>query len=357
MMSLWVAACPDEANEFFGFLTRAGEESIRTTASLQIMFGVGGERELPELTLDHLRGWRDSRPVRVGNGAWNQRQIDVYGELLDACIWLVNQVHDVGEETRSFLVACADTAAVRWRDPDHGIWEVRGEPRHFVHSKVMCWTALDRAIALAPWLHAEDHVAAWTTARAEIADAVLELGWSDDAGAFTQSFGSASLDAAVLMLPLMGFLPADDPRVLATIDAVAERLTDEHGLVHRYRTDEGVDGLAGEEGAFLLCTFWLAHALALSGQVARAREVFERAAGHVTDLGLLAEEVSPASRELLGNHPQAFSHIGLIDAAWAIRQAERRPPGTPETRRFPDPLDLGAGPLTVQSAGQAGPRG
>jgi GH15 family glucan-1,4-alpha-glucosidase len=345
VLALRVAACPDEAESFFAFMTRAAEESIRTTASLQIMFGVGGERELPEHTLDHLRGWRDSRPVRVGNGAWNQRQVDVYGELLDSAIWVADQLTAVDEETRSFLVSCADSAAVRWRDRDHGIWEVRGEPRHFLHSKVMCWTALDRAIALASLLHAEDHVQAWTTARAEIADAVLELGWNDDAGAFTQSFGSTSLDAAALMLPILGFLPGDDPRVLATIDAVAERLTDDRGLVHRYRTEEGVDGLAGEEGAFLLCTFWLAHALALSGQVARARDVFERAAGHVTDLGLLAEEVAPSNGELLGNYPQALSHIGLVYAAWAIDQAERRPPGTPERQIWPNhPADAGSLP-------------
>jgi GH15 family glucan-1,4-alpha-glucosidase len=187
----------------------------------------------------------------------------------------------------------------------------------------MCWVALDRAIALAPKLGCEDRVDEWQKVREEIADAVLQQGWSDEAGAFTQSFGSTALDASNLMLPIVGFLPADDPRMLATVDAIAERLTDERGLVYRYRTAEGVDGLAGEEGTFLLCTFWLAQALAMSGQVDRAREVFERAASFVTDLGLLAEEVDPGSGELLGNYPQAFSHIGLVNAAWAIDQAER----------------------------------
>jgi GH15 family glucan-1,4-alpha-glucosidase len=323
MEALWVAACPDEADDFFAFMTTAAASGIGPEDSLQIMFGVAGEHDLTERTLGHLRGWRGSRPVRVGNGAWDQRQVDVYGELLGAAARLADQLDDVDEETRRFLAACADTAAVRWRDRDQGIWEVRGEPQHFLYSKVMCWVALDRAIALADRLHAADRVADWTRARQEIAEAVLEQGWNDEAGAFTQYFGSTALDASNLMLPIVGFLPADDPRMLATIDAIAERLTDDRGLVYRYRTAEGVDGLAGEEGTFLLCTFWLAQALALSGQVDRAREVFDRAAAYVTDLGLLAEEVDPGNGELLGNFPQAFSHIGLVNAAWAIDQAQR----------------------------------
>jgi GH15 family glucan-1,4-alpha-glucosidase len=290
------------------------------------MFGVGGEHELSERVLGHLRGWRDSRPVRVGNGAWNQRQVDVYGELLGAAARLSDQLPAIDEETRWFLTACADTAAVRWRDRDQGIWEVRGEPRHFLYSKVMCWVALDRAIALAPQLRCEDRVDGWRSVAAEIRDTVLEKGWSEKAQAFTQYVGSDELDAAALMMPIVGFLPADDPRMLATIDAIADRLTDDRGLVYRYRTEEGVDGLAGEEGTFLLCTFWLAQALALAGQVDRAREVFERAAGYVNDLGLLSEEVDPATGEQLGNMPQAFSHIGLVNAAWAIDQAVRARP-------------------------------
>jgi alpha,alpha-trehalase len=323
MEALWVAACPDEADDFFGFMTTAGAGGIGPEQSLQIMFGVAGEHDLSERTMRHLRGWRDSRPVRVGNGAWDQRQVDVYGELLGAAARLADQLPAIDADTRWFLASCADAAAVRWRDRDQGIWEVRGDPQHFLYSKVMCWVALDRAIALAAVLDAGDRVDAWKQARDEIAEAVLEQGWSDEAGAFTQYFGSTALDASALMLPIVGFLPADDPRVLATIDAIAERLTDERGLVYRYRTEEGVDGLAGEEGTFLLCTFWLAQALALSGQVERAREVFERAAAYVTDLGLLAEEVDAGTGELLGNFPQAFSHIGLVNAAWAIDQAQR----------------------------------
>jgi GH15 family glucan-1,4-alpha-glucosidase len=322
MEALWVAACPDEASDFFAFLTTAAP-SLTEDRSLQIMFGVGGEHDLSERVLPHLSGWRDSRPVRVGNGAWNQRQIDVYGELLDAARILSDQLAEVDDDVRRFLIACADTAAEHWRDKDQGIWEVRGDPQHFLYSKVMCWVALDRAIVLAGCLGAGDRVESWQRTREEIRETILREGWNDRAGAFTQYFGSEDLDASNLMMPIVGFLPADDPRVLATIDAVAERLTDDTGLVYRYRTEGGVDGLAGEEGTFLLCTFWLAQALALSGQVDRAREVFERAAGYVNDVGLLAEEVDASSGEMLGNFPQAFSHIGLINAAWAIDQAER----------------------------------
>src|SRR3954471_4438603 len=333
MEALWVAACPDEAEDYFSFMTTAGAGGIGPDTSLQIMFGVGGEHDLSERSLEHLRGWRHSRPVRVGNGAWNQRQVDVYGELLGAAARLADQLPAIDEDTRWFLTACADTAAVRWRDRDQGIWEVRGEPRDFLYSKVMCWVALDRAIAIADHLHAEHRVAEWKATRDEIAEAVLAQGWSDEAGAFTQHFGSTGLDASNLMMPIVGFLPATDPRMRATIEAIADRLTDERGLVYRYRTEGGVDGLAGEEGTFLLCTFWLAQALAMAGDLDRAREVFERAASFLSDLGLLAEEVDPGTGELLGNYPQAFSHIGLVNAAWAIDQAERgRSVGVPAPR-------------------------
>src|SRR3954471_20445483 len=322
MQALWVAACPDEAIDFFSFLTDAAA-TVDRAHGLQIVFGVGGEHDLTERTLPHLEGWRDSRPVRVGNGAWNQQQVDVYGELLGAAYQLRDYLDGIDEATRNFLVACADAAAVRWREADQGIWEVRGEPRHFLYSKVMCWVALDRAIAMADLLGAGNRDDAWKRTRDEIHQAVLERGWSEAAQAFTQSFGSEELDASNLMLPLVGFLPATDPRVLATIDAIAARLTDERGLVYRYRIQGGVDGLAGEEGTFLLCTFWLAEALALGGQAERASQVFHRAAQYCNDLGLLAEEVDAATGELLGNFPQAFSHIGLVNAAWAISQATK----------------------------------
>ncbi len=339
--ALWVAACPDEANEFFDYMTSSAAGSLDGGGDLQIMFGIGGERDLTERELPHLEGWRHSVPVRVGNGAWNQRQLDVYGELLSAVHRLSDQVFDdasrqvgptaaphqpgaptdLAAATRRFFVQLADTAARRWQEKDQGIWEIRGEPRDFLYSKLMCWVALDRAVALADRLDASNRVEQWSQTQADIREAILTRGWSDRAGAFTQSFGSDELDASNLMLPLVGFLPSDEPRVLATIDATEERLTDERGLVYRYRSH---DGLEGEEGTFLLCTFWLAQALARTGQTARARTVFERAVAFVNDVGLLAEEVDPVGGDLLGNFPQALSHIGLVNAAWAISETELR---------------------------------
>jgi GH15 family glucan-1,4-alpha-glucosidase len=239
--------------------------------------------------------------------------------MLGAAYRLADQLGDLDPAIRQFLVAAADTAAARWREKDHGIWEVRGEPRDFLYSKLMCWTALDRAITYADHLGAQDRVTGWASARDQIRGAILELGWNERVGAFTQSFGSDNLDASSLMLAITGFLPADDPRMQATIDATAQRLADERGLVYRYL---GPDGMAGPEGTFLLCTFWLAHAQALAGQVAPAIATFERAIAPINDVGLLAEEVDPTSGEMIGNFPQALSHIGLVNAAWAISQAQ-----------------------------------
>jgi GH15 family glucan-1,4-alpha-glucosidase len=318
LQALWVAACPDEADKFFDFMSSASASQVRRGIDLQIMFGIGGERDLTERELPHLSGWRDSAPVRVGNGAWTQRQLDVYGELLDAAARLPDQLDRLGPPAKQFLADLADTAASRWNEKDQGIWEIRGEPRDFLYSKLMCWVALDRAISLADRLDAQDRVDGWKRARDEIAEAILTQGWNEKAGAFTQSFDSEDLDASNLMMPIVGFLPADDPRMVATIDAIADRLTDDRGLVYRYLAH---DGLEGEEGTFLLCTFWLAHALALAGEVERARDTFEKAVAYVNDVGLLAEEVDAETGELLGNFPQAFSHIGLVNAAWAIHEA------------------------------------
>jgi GH15 family glucan-1,4-alpha-glucosidase len=323
MDALWVAACPDEAQKFFGFLSTAAAASLSLGTDLQIMFGVGGERDLSERILPQLPGWRGSAPVRVGNAAWTQRQVDVYGELLAAVARLRDQLGELDPATREFLVAVADAAARQWTARDQGIWEIRGPGQDFVSSKVMCWVALDRAIALSGPLQAADKVAGWTRIREEIRQAVLTRGWSDRAGAFTQYFGSDRLDASSLLMPIMGFLPAGDERMLATIDAIAGRLTDARGLVFRYDTAGGGDGLDGGEGTFVLCTFWLAQALAMAGRPGPAREVFEHATTYCNDLGLLGEEVDPATGELLGNFPQAFSHIGLVNAAWAISEAER----------------------------------
>jgi len=241
--------------------------------------------------------------------------------MLDAAARFPELIAQLEPESRSFLVDLADAACHRWEDRDQGIWEVRGEPRDFVYSKLMCWVALDRAITLAELINAADNVEDWTRYRSDIEQAILTKGWSDAAGAFTQSFGSDELDASNLMMSIVGFLPPDDPRILATIDAIADRLTDEHGLVYRYLAD---DGLEGEEGTFLLCTFWLAEALALAGDLERARATFERAVAFVNDVGLLSEEVDAVTGELLGNFPQAFSHIGLVNAAWAISQTDGR---------------------------------
>src|SRR6266567_1356247 len=240
--ALWVAACPDEAYWFFAWMAGAVAAQIRRGAELQIMFGVGGEHDLSERTLSHLTGWRASRPVRIGNGAWNQRQLDVYGELLSAARLLRNQLGELDEVTCTFLIEVADTAAARWQERDQGIWEVRGGPRDFLYSKLMCWVALDRAISIADILNAHDRIDTWTVTREQIRNAILKDGWSEKAGAFTQAFGSDDLDASTLMMPIVGFLPATDPHMRSTIDATAGRLTDEHGLVYRYLASDGLEG-------------------------------------------------------------------------------------------------------------------
>lgn len=320
LAALWVAACPDEANKFFDFLAHTALTQVRRGLDLQIMFGIGGEHDLSEREIPHLAGWRDSRPVRIGNGAWNQRQLDVYGELLSAAHVLRDRLQELDGFAREFLASLVDMAAERWTQKDQGIWEIRGEPRDFLYSKLMCWVALDRGIALAPLIGAEDRMARWQGVREQIRHSILENGWNKNVGAFTQSFGSEDLDASALMIPIVGFLPVDDPRVRATMDAIQTRLTDKHGLVYRYLSH---DGLEGEEGTFLLCTFWLSQVLAMAGRVDEAKQTFSRATSFANDLGLLSEEVDPYSGQLLGNFPQAFSHVGLVNAAWAISQAEQ----------------------------------
>jgi alpha,alpha-trehalase len=316
MAALSTGACDVEAKKFFDFLADAQPAS---GPDLQIMYGIGGERDLTERELENLTGWRDSRPVRIGNGAWRQRQLDIHGELMDAARVMVGMDGELDQKTQRCLTAAADAAAADWQEKDHGIWEIRGEPQDYVYSKLMCWVALDRAIALADQLHAEDRIARWAAARDDIGAVILERGWSQQTGAFTQTLDSESLDASCLMLSITGFLPANDPRMRATIDATVARLTDEHGFVYRYLCP---DGLTGTEGTFLLCTFWLAEAQALAGDVASATSTFERAAAVMNDVGLLAEEVDPVSGDMIGNFPQAFSHIGLINAAHAIARAK-----------------------------------
>ncbi|MET8953296.1 glycoside hydrolase family 15 protein [Streptomyces sp. NPDC004393] len=325
LQALATAACEKEKDRFFGFLARAAATQLGRDVDLQIMYGIGGERDLSERFLSHLTGWRNSGPVRIGNDAWRQRQLDVYGELLDAALQTLPPGEPLDPATRTFLLQAAETAAQRWTQPDQGIWERRGPGRHFLHSKLMCWVALDRAIALAPALQAGERLPHWQHERDRIRQAIEQRGWNPRLGAFTQAFDSDDLDASALMLPIVGFLPPHDPRVQSTVLAVATQLTDRNGLVRRYLTDE----LQEEEGAFLLCTFWLAQALALTGHTPRARHVFQAALARANDLGLLAEETDSTTAEALGNFPQAFSHIGLINAARAIRDAERQETQTP----------------------------
>ena len=319
LQGLFIAACPEEAGRFFAFLARAAGTQLDRGMELQIMFGVGGERDLTEHTIPRLSGWRHSGPVRTGNEAWGQSQLDVYGAVLDAAHTLRDQLVDMPEGTRVFLVAAVEAAAIRWRDDDQGIWEVRGQPRPYLHSKLMCWVALDRGIAMADHLHAGDRLERWAAQRKEVREAILREGWNDRVGAFTQYFGSDTLDASVLLMAIVGFLAPDDPRLLATIDAIETGLRDDRGLLYRYR---GGDGIDGGEGSFLLCTFWLAHALAVTDQVGRSREVLERAAGFASPLGLFSEQIDTTTGELLGNFPQAFSHLGLVTAAQALADAE-----------------------------------
>lgn len=321
MQGLFIAACPDEAARYFSFLSRASGTQLERGLDLQIMFGIGGERDLAERTIEHLDGWRNSGPVRVGNQAWEQRQLDVYGAVLDAAHTLRDQLTDMDEETRVFLVAAVEAAASRWRESDQGIWEVRDDPKPYLHSKLMCWVALDRGIAMADLLKAGDRVAQWSQVRDKISAAILLDGWSNKAGAFSQYFGSDALDASVLLMAIVGFLPPDDGRLLATIDAIEKGLDDGNGLLYRYL---GGDGIDEPEGSFLLCTFWLAQALSVTGQIDRARTVLERCAALANPVGLFSEQIDSSTGELLGNFPQAFSHLGLINAAQSLSDAENR---------------------------------
>jgi GH15 family glucan-1,4-alpha-glucosidase len=322
LQALYIGSCPDEAGDFISFMTSSAGGGASDMHSLQIMYGISGEHDLSERELPHLRGWRDSAPVRIGNGAWGQRQLDVYGELLDALHQYHEQLGELHPEIQQFVAELADAAARGWREKDAGMWEMRGEPRHHLSSKVLCWTALDRAVKLAPRIGEFAKTDEWIAERDAIRDAILERGWSEAKQAYAQSFDSDELDAAALLMPLVGFLPATDERMRSTIEAIARELTQD-GLVLRYLNDEGLnaDGLTGEEGTFVICSFWLVSCLARAGEVERAEELFDQLAAYANDLGLLAEEIDPKHGELLGNFPQAFSHIGLITAAWEIDQA------------------------------------
>jgi GH15 family glucan-1,4-alpha-glucosidase len=318
LYSLFSLGYTEEAHAFMAWLQRT---TAGMAEDLQVLYGVGGERFLPELDLEPLEGYRGSKPVRVGNAAADQFQLDVFGYLLDTS-WLYHR-HG-GEITTvfwSFLSAIVDVVGERWQSADEGIWEVRGGPRQFVSSKVMAWVAVDRAIRLADALRLEADVVAWRELRDQIRSCIEGEGVDPSTNAFVQQLGGEALDASVLLIPLVRFLPPDDPRVISTMQRVAKDLTRD-GLVYRYiETD---DGIVGEEAAFTICSFWLVDNLALAGRVEEAQALFERLIALANDVGLLSEEIDPASLELLGNFPQAFSHVGLIGAALNLGRAQAR---------------------------------
>jgi GH15 family glucan-1,4-alpha-glucosidase len=308
-----------DANDFYCFITDLAEQD----GDLQIMYGIGGERELTENVLAHLSGYEGARPVRVGNGAWDQRQHDVWGVLLDS-VFLHTRSRDRLDERRwPMLTRQVDAALKHWRDPDQGLWEVRGPARHFTASKVMCWVAADRGAKLAQLRGDLGRASEWRAAADEIHADVCANG-IDERGVFCQHYETTALDASVLLIPLLGFLPPQDPRVRATVLAIADELTEDE-LVLRYRVEETDDGFSGEEGTFTICSFWLVSALAEIGEVDRARALCEKLLSYAGPLQLYAEEIDPHTGRHLGNFPQAFSHLALINAVMhLIRDDERR---------------------------------
>jgi GH15 family glucan-1,4-alpha-glucosidase len=302
---------------------------LNPDGSLQIMYGIDGRHTLTEETLDHLEGYRGSRPVRVGNGAYNQLQLDIYGELMDS-VYLYNKYGSpISYGLWTHLRRLVDWVCDNWNRTDEGVWEVRGGQRHFVYSKLMCWVALDRALRLADKRSFPADRDRWLTVRDRIYEDIMTQGWSSKRQAFVQHYGSESLDAANLMMSLVFFLSPTDPRMLSTLDAVT-RSPDKGGLlsnslVYRYNVKETADGLRGDEGTFNICTFWLVEALTRAGRFDRsrleqARLMFEQMLGYANHLGLYAEETGP-SGEALGNFPQAFTHLALISAAYNLDRA------------------------------------
>jgi GH15 family glucan-1,4-alpha-glucosidase len=305
-----------EANDFFYFIA----DVAGGIDDLQVMYRVDGERELEEAELDHLSGYESARPVRIGNSAYKQNQHDVWGALLDSVYLHTRSRDSLDERLWPILSRQVEEAIAHWREPDRGIWEVRGEPQHFTSSKMFCWVACDRGARLAEIREDWDKVKRWQEAADEIHADICEHG-VDERGAFVQHYDSEALDASMLLLPLLRFLPPDDPRVRATIFAIAEELT-ENGLVLRYRTEETDDGLSGEEGTFLICSFWLVSAFAEIGELGRARDLCERLLGYASPLGLYAEEIDPRTGRHLGNFPQAFTHLALINAVMHVIRSD-----------------------------------
>jgi GH15 family glucan-1,4-alpha-glucosidase len=324
LWSLHVLGFDWEAADFAQFI-----RDVCASADLQIMYGVGGERELTESTLDHLGGYEGARPVRIGNAAFSQQQHDVYGALLDS-LYIHSKVAERIRPEGWRLIAEQVEAAVKvWREPDQGIWETRGEPKHYVSSKVMCWVALDRGARLAQWRNEHELADRWRDIASEIHADVLTHGVTDD-GVFRQHYDTDALDASTLLVPIVRFLPPTDERVRATVLAIAEGLTQD-GLVLRYRPEETDDGLHGAEGTFAICSFWLVSALSEIGEADRARVLCERLLAYTGALGLFAEEIEPRSGAHLGNFPQAFTHLALINAVSHViaDELEDREPGAP----------------------------
>jgi GH15 family glucan-1,4-alpha-glucosidase len=308
-----------EADGFRRFVERTAAGSAE---NLQIMYGVGGERRLAEMELDHLEGYRGSSPVRLGNAAAKQLQLDVYGYLLQ----LAWQWHQRGsspdDDYWRFLVSVVDAAAERWAEPDQGIWEMRGEPRHFVHSKAMCWVAVDRGLRLADASMRRAPTKRWRATRDAIRASVEENGWDSARRTYVQSYGSTDTDASLLLLPIFDYIAYDDERMVGTTNAVWKELDEGDGLLRRYR---GADSLEGDEGVFIACSFWLVECLAHQGRSEEARAVFDRAAATANDVGLFSEEFDVANNVLLGNFPQGISHFSHIAAAVAMRSVEEAP--------------------------------
>ena len=317
LLTLMDAGYYDEAAAWRDWLIRA---AAGRPSEVQIMYGIGGERRLPEWHVPWLPGYEGASPVRVGNAAYDQLQIDVFGEVLDALYQ--SRLGGLPSSTEAWELARALVGHLEgvWDHPDEGIWEVRGGKRHFVHSKVMAWVALDRIVKGAEQFGRDGPTERWRALRERIHADVCRHGFDPSIGSFVQAYGTTRLDASLLMLPLVGFLPATDPRIRGTVEAIERRLVVD-GLVHRYDTDSGVDGLPPGEGAFLACSFWLADNFVLLGRYDDARALFERLLSLRNDVGLLAEEYDARLGRQTGNFPQAFSHIGLVDTALNLAQA------------------------------------
>ena len=319
LMSLMEAGFYEEAGAWRDWLLRAVAGS---PSQIQIMYGLAGERRLTEWEIPWLPGHQGSRPVRIGNAAHGQLQLDVFGEVIDALYQGRHGGLRASEAGWALVRALTGQVEAIWQEPDKGIWEVRGSRRHFTHSKVMAWVTLDRAIRGAEEFQLEGPLDRWRTVRKQMHEDICRKGFNPEIGTFVQSYGGKALDASLLLMPLVGFLPADDDRIRGTVQAIERNLMVD-GLVLRYRTDEALDGLPEGEGAFLACSFWFADNLVLQGRQAEARALFERLLELRNDVGLLAEEYDPRARRQLGNFPHAFSHVALANAARNLIQATK----------------------------------